>query len=69
MIGFALTRVGRYIMRVPHAVVSGFSWGIGGMMLISQLDVILGVPKVPGSPASSGPWIRFTWFRPCSVCV
>jgi SulP family sulfate permease len=50
MIGFAVTRVGRHITRVPHAVVSGFSCGIGGMMLISQLDLILGVPKVPGSP-------------------
>ena len=52
MIGFAVTRVGRYITRVPHAVVSGFSCGIGGMMLISQLDVILGVPKASGSPVA-----------------
>jgi SulP family sulfate permease len=43
MIGFGLVRLGRYIMKVPHAVVSGFSCGIGGMMLISQLDVIFGV--------------------------
>ena len=50
MIGFAVTRVGRYITRVPHAVVSGFSCGIGAMMLISQLDMILGLPKVSGSP-------------------
>ena len=43
MIGFGLLHLGRHIMRVPHAVVSGFSCGIGGMMLISQLDVIFGV--------------------------
>jgi len=43
MISFWLLRVGRHITRVPHAVVSGFSCGIGGMMLISQLDVIFGV--------------------------
>jgi SulP family sulfate permease len=43
MIGFGMLRLGRQIMRVPHAVVSGFSCGIGGMMLISQLDVIFGV--------------------------
>jgi SulP family sulfate permease len=43
MIGFGALRVGRHITRVPHAVVSGFSCGIGGMMVISQLDVICGV--------------------------
>jgi SulP family sulfate permease len=49
MIGFALTRVGRYITRVPAAVVTGFSCGIGAMMLISQLDLILGVEHAAGS--------------------
>jgi len=43
MMGFCVMRLGRHIMRVPHAVVTGFSCGIGGMMLISQLDMILGV--------------------------
>src|SRR6516225_2173035 len=43
MMGFCVMRLGRHIMRVPHAVVSGFSCGIGGMMVISQSDVILGV--------------------------
>src|SRR5271165_3685394 len=43
MMGFCVMRLGRHIARVPHAVVSGFSCGIGGMMLVSQLDVILGV--------------------------
>lgn len=43
MMGFCVMRLGRHITRVPHAVVSGFSCGIGGMMLISQLDIILGV--------------------------
>jgi SulP family sulfate permease len=43
MIGFWGLRLGRYITRVPHPVVSGFSCGIGGMMLISQLDIIFGV--------------------------
>lgn len=40
---FCVMRMGRHIARVPHAVVSGFSCGIGGMMVISQLDIILGV--------------------------
>jgi sulfate permease, SulP family len=43
MMGFCVIRLGRHIARVPHAVVTGFSCGIGAMMLISQLDMILGV--------------------------
>jgi SulP family sulfate permease len=43
MMAFCVIRLGRHIMRVPHAVVTGFSCGIGAMMLISQLDIILGV--------------------------
>jgi SulP family sulfate permease len=43
LMGFCVMRLGRHITRVPHAVVSGFSCGIGGMMVLSQLDVILGV--------------------------
>jgi SulP family sulfate permease len=50
MMGFCVMRLGRYITRVPHAVVTGFSCGIGGMMLVSQLDIILGV----SSPATRG---------------
>jgi MFS superfamily sulfate permease-like transporter len=50
MIGFAVTRVGRQITRVPEAVVTGFSCGIGAMMLISQLDLILGVEHASGAP-------------------
>lgn len=46
MMAFWLLRLGRHIQRVPQAVVTGFSCGIGGLMLISQLDTILGV----GSP-------------------
>jgi len=46
MILFAILRLGRYIHKVPQAVVTGFSCGIGGLMVISQLDTILGV----GSP-------------------
>lgn len=53
MMGFCVMRLGRYITRVPHAVVTGFSCGIGGMMLISQLDVILGVDATGGRAAGS----------------
>ena len=53
MIGFWGLRLGRYITRVPHPVVSGFSCGIGGMMLISQLDTICGVASPFTRSASS----------------
>jgi SulP family sulfate permease len=53
MMGFCVIRLGRYISRVPHAVVTGFSCGIGGMMLISQLDTILGVDSAATRGAGS----------------
>ena len=43
MMIFSVLRLGRTISHVPHAVVSGFSCGIGGMMFISQLPAILGI--------------------------
>jgi SulP family sulfate permease len=53
MMGFCVMRLGRHITRVPHAVVTGFSCGIGGMMLISQLDTILGVDSAATRQAGS----------------
>ena len=52
MLVFCVLRLGRYAYHVPTAVVSGFSCGIGGMMLVSQLDVMLGIAS-PVSRASS----------------
>lgn len=43
LMAFSVWRWGRYVSKVPQAVVSGFSCGIGAMMLISQVDTILGV--------------------------
>jgi SulP family sulfate permease len=43
MMAFCVLRIARYASKVPHAVVAGFSAGIGGIMVISQLSVILGV--------------------------
>jgi SulP family sulfate permease len=51
MIAFSAVRLGRHIARVPHAVVTGFSCGIGGMMLVSQLDIILGIASPTGRAA------------------
>ena len=43
MLVFCVLRLGRLIQKVPQPVVSGFSCGIGAMMLISQMDAMLGV--------------------------
>src|SRR3954454_5922620 len=53
MMAFCVIRLGRHIARVPHAVVTGFSCGIGAMMLISQLDIILGVESAATRGAGS----------------
>ncbi len=53
MMGFCVIRLGRHITRVPHAVVTGFSCGIGAMMLISQMDMILGVDSAATRSAGS----------------
>ena len=50
---FATLRWGRYASKVPHAVVSGFSCGIGAMMVILQLRTILGLPASGGDPSAN----------------
>jgi SulP family sulfate permease len=54
MMAFCVMRLGRHIARVPHAVVTGFSCGIGAMMLLSQVDIILGVatPLTKSAPST-----------------
>lgn len=51
MMAFCVLRLGRYVSHVPHAVVAGFSAGIGGIMVISQLDVIFGIAPPKSSSA------------------
>src|ERR1700677_919501 len=45
MMAFCVLRLGRYIAKVPHTVVTGFSCGIGGIMIISQLHLLLGLSQ------------------------
>ena len=52
MMGFCVVRLGRHIAHVPEAVVSGFASGIGAMMVISQLDTLLGI-ELDGSRRAS----------------
>ncbi len=51
MMAFSVLRLGRYISKVPHPVVSGFSCGIGAMMVIAQLKTIFGL-KIPVTGAT-----------------
>ncbi len=48
MMGFSILRLGRHVSKVPASVVAGFSCGIGGMMIISQLRVIFALPAPKG---------------------
>ena len=53
MMIFAALRLGRYVAKVPHAVVSGFSCGVGAMMVILQLRTLLGLPASPSATSDS----------------
>lgn len=44
---FSILRLGRYVANVPHSVLAGFSCGIGGLMIISQLKVIFALKTPP----------------------
>jgi len=50
---FCVLRLGRHVAKVPHAVVSGFSCGVGAMMVILQLRTLLGLHAAPGESSSS----------------
>jgi SulP family sulfate permease len=45
---FCVLRLGRYVAMVPHSVLAGFSCGIGGLMVISQLKVIFALTPPSG---------------------
>lgn len=46
---FSTLRLGRFVSRIPVSVVSGFSCGIGAMMVITQLRTIFGLDRLRGS--------------------
>ncbi len=46
MLIFCFLRLGRFVQSVPPPVVTGFSCGIGAMMILSQMGVMLGVRAV-----------------------
>ena len=56
MMIFCVLRLGRYVAKVPHAVVSGFSCGVGAMMVILQLRTLLGLADVAAEAAPRARW-------------
>ncbi len=63
MLVFSVLKLGRHIAKIPHTVVSGFSCGIGAMMVINQLRTILGlqVPKGVSWPSSILAQLGLVW--------
>jgi len=53
MMAFSVLRLGRHISKVPLAVVSGFSCGIGALMIITQLRTIFGIARPEAGWAES----------------
>lgn len=47
-VGFGMAKLGRYINFIPYPVVSGFMSGIGCILIIMQLDHMVGHPATPG---------------------
>lgn len=45
MMVFSMLRLGQFVSYIPLTVVSGFSCGIGLMMVISQLKSMMGLPR------------------------
>ncbi len=53
MMIFCVLRLGRHVARVPHAVISGFSCGVGAMMVIFELPRLLSLPAAPVGGSNS----------------
>ncbi len=54
MLVFSTLHMGRYVARVPHAVMAGFSCGIGGMMVLSQMRTIMGLRGAASNGSAGG---------------
>jgi hypothetical protein len=47
-IGFGALRIGRYVNLMPYPVISGFMTGIGGILLLMQIEPLLGRSATAG---------------------
>lgn len=63
MLTFSVLKLGRHISKIPHTVVSGFSCGIGAMMVINQLRTMLGLQVPAGMtwPHSIPGQLKMVW--------
>lgn len=50
MMSFCVLRLGRHITKLPLPVISGFSCGIGALMILSQLQTLFGVEVARDGP-------------------
>ncbi len=67
---FGLLRLGQYIVQMPYSVISGFMSGIGGIVLVLQLPVLMGLDlggSVPG--ILSGLWQELPQFNPFALLI
>ena len=67
---FGLLRLGQYIVQMPYSVISGFMSGIGGIVLVLQLPVLMGLDlggSVPGILSGIGQEI--TNFNPFALLI
>ncbi len=46
MVGMAMLRIGKFIYLTPYAVISGFMCGIGAIVMIIELNPLLGLPTL-----------------------
>jgi hypothetical protein len=53
-IGFGALRIGRYVNLMPYPVISGFMTGIGGILLLMQIEPLLGRSATAGGAAING---------------
>lgn len=61
MIIFSVLQLGRHVAKVPHTVVSGFSCGIGAMMVISQLRTLTGIASPVDATSTNMLATLFDW--------
>lgn len=78
MMAFCVMRLGRHITKVPQSVVSGFSCGIGGLMIISQLRTMTGIASPVDVTSSNSMlqlwqvlsrWDQARWYPMLLACV
>ena len=53
LIAFGLTRLGRFIVYIPHSLLSGFFTAAGIVLVVTQVLPAIGLPPAPGGVVGS----------------